>query len=735
MWGDLQAQVAAVFAADGPLAQQDPHYQVREGQQAMAAAVAQTLIEPQALVVEAGTGVGKTFAYLVPLLLSGQRALVSTASKTLQDQLYARDLPRLLDTLKLPLNLALLKGRASYLCLYRLEQARSGGGALGPEALAQLARVERWATATRTGDLAELPELDERSALISAVTSTRENCLGSKCPRFRECHVNQARKAALAADLVVINHHLFFADAAVRESGMAELLPTVQAVVFDEAHQLNEIGVQFLGEQLGSAQLLELCSDALAAGLQHARGWLDWTEAVGPLDLAARDLRLIVGVQRGIHTRLSWQDKAPQGIDEADWSATLAQVGHALADLRAALLKVREAAVDFERLIERVQAAQHSVQVFERPCPQQEVRWLETGHGLRLVQAPLDIAQTVREKWLGLAPAAAPIPASASASTPGEDGLESCAAPDAEVALPSAPGPGRARSWVFTSATLGDDAKLSWFTEPCGLETAQVLRVGSPFDYAKQAAIHVPRQLPSAKEAGHSRALAAWLAPRVRLLGGRTLVLTTTTQAMRVIAEALRSELGERDAPEVLMQGQWSKRRLMTRFRAGASTAQEPAEPCVLVATASFWEGFDVPGDALQWVVIDKLPFPPPSDPMVQARSRRIEAEGGRAFERYALAEAAVALKQGAGRLIRNETDRGLLTVADSRLLQMGYGARLRKSLPPMRWVLQSEAFDAELQALAERQTLSACAKPVASDSPQTPPGPVGAGDFAVQVG
>ena len=290
----LQDAVTEAFAPGGLLSHTQPHFQPRTGQTEMALAVARTIAQGGALVVEAGTGIGKTFAYLVPALLSGERVLVSTATKALQDQLFTRDLPVLVQGLGLPLRVALLKGRSSYLCLHRMEMARQSAVLSGPqatEASRTLAAVEQWAQGTRTGDLAEMPTLDERSPVIALVTSNRENCLGAQCPRVAQCHVNLARREALAADVVVINHHLFFADLGVRESGVAELLPSVRVVVFDEAHQLNEIGVQFLGRQLSTGQLLDCVRDLLATGLEKARGFVDWQGVAGALEDATRALR------------------------------------------------------------------------------------------------------------------------------------------------------------------------------------------------------------------------------------------------------------------------------------------------------------------------------------------------------------------------------------------------------------------------------------------------------------
>ncbi|MGJ7495855.1 ATP-dependent DNA helicase [Variovorax sp. RT4R15] len=662
----LEDEVREAFAQHGALSRAADQFRERAGQTEMALAVARTIDEGGQLVVEAGTGVGKTFSYLVPALLSGERVLLSTATKTLQDQLFGRDLPRLVEALGLPVRTALLKGRGSYLCLHRLELARHDAG---PERASArtLAKIEQWSKSTRTGDLAELPGLDERSPLIPLVTSTRENCLGAQCPQFRPCHVNAARREALGADVVVINHHLFFADLAVRESGMAELLPTVRVVVFDEAHQLNETGVQFLGVQLGTAQALDFARDLLAAGLQHARGLVDWTSAVAAVERAARELRLAVGKQWP-GAKLRWIEAAPEGVEARVWQQSMEALQQGFAQAADALDSVSEIAPDFVRLHERAtQLAQRAAR-FALACAPESVRWVDVGQQLRLIESPLDIAEAVQTRVL-----------------------------KADKAEPDAV----ERAWIFTSATLGDDPKLRWFTEPCGLGEAEVLRVASPFDYANQAALYVPRQFPKPNDPGHSGAVAQLAARGAALLGGRTLVLTTTLRALRTIGDAIRQQFGRAEAdgmPEVLVQGELPKRVLMDRFREGASAGRTG---CVLVASASFWEGFDAPGDALQLVVIDKLPFPPPNDPLVEARSRRLEGQGRSPFNDYFLPEAGVSLKQGAGRLIRRETDQGLLVICDTRLVAMGYGRRLLNALPPMRRLETEADFDTALAELS----------------------------------
>ncbi len=661
---NLESQVLEAFAPEGVLARAAEHFVPRGGQTDMALAVARAIEGAYPLVVEASTGVGKTFSYLVPALLSGERVLLSTATKALQDQLFGRDLPALVKALGVPVSTALLKGRGSYLCLHRMEMARHDANFPERSSLRALAKVEEWARGTDTGDLAELPGLDERSPVIPWVTSTRENCLGAQCPRFRACHVNHARREALAADVVVINHHLFFADLAVRESGVAELLPTVRIAIFDEAHQLNETGVQFLGKNLSTGQLLDFSRDMLGTGLQLARGLLDWQALAGATEHAARDLRLCVG-NAYPGSKLRWNEAAPEGLAPVEWAQALTAVSTALAGACEALNTVSDMAPDFVRLHERAAELEARARAFVLAPEPGGVRWLDVGTQLRLVESPLDIAQAIQARVFTDDKAAA-------------------------------------KTWVFTSATLGDDAQLSWFTQPCGLTGATVLQVGSPFDYARQAAFYIPRNFPKPGDPTHTAAVAASAADWARRLGGRTMVLTTTLRALRAIGEALQASFESSAEIEVLVQGAMPKRTLIERFRQADSHG---GRGCVLVASASFWEGIDVPGDALQLVIIDKLPFPPPNDPMVEARSRLLESEGKSAFNDYFLPEAAVALKQGAGRLIRRETDQGVLVVCDSRLASMGYGKRLLRALPPMQRLASEEELNERLDLLTRTCT------------------------------
>lgn len=663
----LHDQVAAAFAQDGWLSRAEPHFRPRAGQTEMAMAVAQTIEDGGVLVVEAGTGVGKTFSYLVPALLSGQRVLVSTATKALQDQLYLRDLPRLVQALGLPLRVARLKGRSSYVCLHRLGQVHQSKVPLDPQVLRAVARVQDWSRGTRSGDLAELPGLAENSTVAALVTSTKDNCVGSSCAHWEQCHVNTARAQALQADVCVVNHHLFFADMEVRDSGVAQLLPTAGVVVIDEAHQLNETGIQFAGWVLGTRQLQSYIKDVLADVTLHARGLADWMQLLGQLEQALNEWRAVgAGIAPG--SRLRWLGAAPEGVSDKAWRGGLHAVGQSLRALLLVLAKVAETAHALVALYERGARLLSQLASFAQPVPDDAVRWLEvTRHHLRLMESPLTIAHLMRAH---MQPQEADDPAS----------------------QPS-------KAWVFTSATLGDDEDLRWFTETCGLRQAQVLRVDSPFDYASQAVLYVPEDIPEpAQQVAHSAAVAQLAGDGAAALGGRTLVLTTTLKALGAIGQQLQQRFGLLEPMDVLVQGQGPKHVLMERFRAGTLHGRG----CILVASSTFWEGVDIPGDALQLVVIDKLPFPPPDDPLVEARSRQMEMLGRSPFADYMLPEACMALKQGAGRLIRRETDQGILVVADARLRTKAYGKRLVAALPPMQRIGSQEAWQQALQQLVQ---------------------------------
>lgn len=662
---DLRLAVGRAFEPGGPLSDAVEAFFPRAGQTQMALEVAATMADGGVLVVEAGTGIGKTFAYLIPALLSGERVLLSTATKALQDQLFKRDIPRLMAVLGVASRVALLKGRSSYLCLHRLGEARQSVSPTDSRTSLQLAQVESWAHSTRDGDMAELDQLDDRSPVIPMVTSTRENCLGAKCPQIQSCHVNQARRVAMGADLVVVNHHLFFADLNVRESGVAELLPSVRSVVFDEAHQLSEIGVQFLGRQFSTGQVVSLAADVLRVGQQHARGFAQWDVLASDLQQAAQDLRQLGGTRTG---RLAWRDGLPHGVAREPWLDVTQDMLNVLGAAHNALAFVADVAPELVTLKDRVNVQRESLALFLSDAEPGFVRWVDVGQQIRMVHSPMDIAQAMQSRVLGV------------------DGDETTG-----------------KSWIFTSATLGHDATLGLFLQSCGLESARVLQVQSPFDYLSNAAIYLPQDMPAPADPGHAEAVAQLVAQGASLLGGRTLVLTTTLRAMRSIGAVLRETLVGENYLQVLVQGEASKRELVERFCSADSHGQPG---CVLVASASFWEGIDVPGDALQLLVIDKLPFAPPDDPLQEAKASQLQSMGKNAFKELHLPQAAVALKQGAGRLIRRETDRGVLVVCDVRLQQKSYGKKLLGALPAMRRLESADQWLEALEALTTSSTM-----------------------------
>lgn len=654
---DWVEDVELAFSSSGALGAANLRFQPRVAQTDMALAVARAIREKRPLVVEAGTGVGKTYAYLVPVLLSGARALISTATKSLQDQLFLRDIPQLSQALQWPVRVALLKGRSSYLCSHRLRHARTALGVGDFRAHQALTRIEVWAQATPSGDFAEIEGLEERSPVMGLVSSTRDNCLGGECPEFKSCHVARARRDALAADIVVVNHHLFFADMAIRESGMAELLPTVDVVVLDEAHQLVSAGLQFLGTHLGTATLGDMARDLKVVAPMHAQGLAPWALLAAALDRSARLLIQACAISTHHHaTRLRWDELSVRPT----FHAAMAEVVGACDAAAEALTAVKAAAPELARLLERVLETKQRANALQGDVPAGKVRWAEqTRHHVRVLESPLDLRAAMQSTWA-------------------QEG----------------------KAWIFASATLGDDEHLSWFTRPMGLDQVKTCQFPSPFDYPHVARLYIPRHFPEAGSRDHPFAVAA-LAQRLAMpLQGRTFVLTTTLRALEVIASALRQGLtSEHSSLQVLVQGASPKRQLLQQFLAQPTS--------ILVGSHSFWEGIDVPGDALQCVLIDKLPFPPPNDAIVEARVQALKTQGRDAFGEVFLAETAIALKQGAGRLIRSESDRGLLVVCDSRLLTMRYGARLRRAMPPAPVLLTESDTLAYLGGLAERGRVS----------------------------
>ena len=691
---DLAAAARAALAPGGALARAMPDFRPREGQQGLAASVANALEARSTLVAEAGTGTGKTYAYLVPLLLAGGKAMVSTGTRHLQDQLHGRDLPAVRAALGVDLRTALLKGRSNYVCHHHLARHLADGRFPDPGTPGRLRRIHRFAATSDTGDRAECTELAEDDPAWAYATSTRENCLGQDCPELSRCFVFRARREALAADLVVVNHHLFCADLALREDTVAELLPNADVVVFDEAHQLPDVATEFFGESASTRQVLELAQDLVRAGLVWAPDGADWRALCDRLERAGRELRLAFEGPEGASARTA--RGAGRGAPPRRWSAELLR---ALPELDDAIDAVLADLVSVSAIV--------ALNAGRSPdLDRCGLRANELGERLQRWSAAL-LAQG------GSASGGMASGPQARASEDGFVGDPDAPAPGAEVG-PDAGEPavvwaetggphatlrrtplsvaaafgrhrsGSPRAWVFVSATLSVGGGFGHFVDALGLHDARCERWESPFDFARQAALWIPRGLGDASAPGFARRVAEATWPLVVANGGRAFFLCTTLRAMREIAE----RLAELDAIAGvgltrLMQGDAPRGVLLERFRS------EPR--AVLVGSASFWEGVDVAGDALSLVVIDKLPFAPPDDPVVKARGDSLRRAGRDPFSHEQLPAAALALKQGAGRLIRSERDRGVLVVCDERLLTRGYGRRLIASLPPFSRVERRE--------------------------------------------
>ncbi|GGC04386.1 helicase [Oxalicibacterium flavum] len=633
---DHDAEIDRLFGTGSPLGQAVGGFRPRHAQTQMAKAIARAIGNRETLIAEAGTGTGKTFAYLVPALLWGGKVIVSTGTKNLQDQLFQRDIPSVRRALSAPVSVALLKGRANYLCHFHLERTQQNGRLTAREDVGYLREISRFMKTTSTGDKAELSLVPETASVWNLVTSTRDTCMGAECQYYQDCFVMKARKEAQQADVVVVNHHLFFADVALKDTGVAELLPAANTVIFDEAHQLPETATLFFGETVSTSQVLELCRDVLAEGLAHARDGADWPATVTVVEKAARDLRLTFPQDV---VRLAVAQIAPS----SPFFPALDVLKEKLDGMIAVLERQAERADTIEQCRVRALELAARLEAWNKPAGdviigQESVLWVEAfSSSLQLHRTPLSIAPIFNKQREGMP-----------------------------------------RSWIFTSATLAVKNDFTHYSAQMGLWDEPAQTWPSPFDYGNQGILYVPDKLPQPNSFEYTDAVIDAALPVIQAAGGRTFFLCTTLRAVNRVAERLREEFERNKLPFPLMvQGEAGRTELLDRFRAAGNG--------VLVGSQSFWEGIDVRGEALSLVIIDKLPFSPPDDPVLAARIEALEKKGMNGFMHHQLPAAIINLKQGAGRLIRDETDRGVLMICDPRLISKPYGRRIWQSLPPFK--------------------------------------------------
>ncbi|MGH8454978.1 MAG: ATP-dependent DNA helicase [Nevskiales bacterium] len=620
----MRPDYTRLFGPDGPIAGQLDGFQPRAGQATMAASVAATIEDQGRLIVEAGTGTGKTLAYLVPALLSGRKILVSTGTKALQEQLFSKDLPVARAVTELPVRVALLKGRANYLCLHRLDLALQQGRPRPPAQQVQLRLIREWSIRTQSGDLAEVGDIADGSPVWPLVSSTADNCLGSDCPRFGECHPLKARRQAQEADVVVVNHHLFFADLAVKQGGFGELLPRADAIILDEAHQVPETASLFFSNSLSARQIDELLRDVRAEYEATAGDTPELESRLRDLHTATQRLDLALAT---VGARVAW----PVALESTAVREGSERLRAALVDLEALLEALASRSQGLNSCHERCQSLIESFDLLGEDS-QGLVRWIEKfTHGFTLNTTPLDIATRFRE-LTAQHPAA----------------------------------------WVFTSATLAVKRSFDHFSTRLGLEDPQTMVLDSPFDYRRNALLYLPRSLPDPNSADYTQSVVQAALPVIQASHGGAFLLCTSHRALQVAAATLRPLL----KLPLLVQGEHGRGELLTRFRAAGNA--------VLIGTSSFWEGVDVRGAALRLVIIDKLPFSSPNDPVLQARLEALREQGADPFRGHQLPQAVITLKQGAGRLIRDATDRGVLMLCDPRLTSRPYGKTFIASLPPM---------------------------------------------------
>lgn len=619
------SQVEHAFSESGLLAKLLQGYSPRQPQIDMALEVELAIEQQSSLMVEAGTGTGKTFAYLIPSLLSKKRVIVSTGTKNLQEQLFHKDLPLLLKGIKDNIQVALLKGRANYLCNQRLELYQETRGQLDAASLADFVNVRTWASGTVTGDIGELVNVAEDSTVFPFITSTVDNCLAKDCPHIDDCYLIKARQKAIDADVVVVNHHLFFADMALKDTGFGELIPKTEVVIFDEAHQLPDIASEYFGEAFSTKQIIDLCSDLTQQYKTELTDVKQLAKAVEKLEKNAHEFRLLFpyDAERG-----NWREKHQTRHFANSFTSLKSNLDFIYQVIKLCLGRNEQ----IDNCFERVAILLNKYDIMANTDAFGLSFWYETtARHVVLHQTPLSVADKF-SNYVNHSNA----------------------------------------GWIFTSATLAVGDNFEHFSQQLGIQKSRSLTLDSPFDYQQQSKLLIPRYLPAPNHVNRAKVLTDIAMPLIEASNGASFLLFTSYRMMNMVAEILADQI---ERP-LLIQGTMAKRKLLDEFM-----TQPDA---VLLATASFWEGVDVRGDKLTCVIIDKLPFASPDDPLLQAKSEDVKRQGGDPFGQIQLPQAVIALKQGVGRLIRDTSDKGVLTICDDRLVNRPYGQVFLKSLPPM---------------------------------------------------
>lgn len=618
-------ELDSFFSSEGSISKVISGYLPRESQLEMAKAIEAAIKAKENLIAEAGTGTGKTFAYLVPAIFSRKKVIISTGTKNLQDQLFNKDLPLVRKAINTPFKSALLKGRANYLCTYRLENALNTSFGFGKEDAASLAHIKTWSKRTKNGDISEVSDVEEGDPVWAQATSTADNCLGQDCTDYADCFLVKARKRAQESDIIVVNHYLLCADWSLRETGFGELLPDAEVVIIDEAHQLSDIASNFLGVSLSARQLNELAADTLIEYFKDAKDMPDLRTACEDLQFEVKDLRLAFGMEM---RRGDWKDIE----DNPKIASALTSVHEQLKRLSEQLELASVRTKGLETCFDRVEEKESQLDSMINNKSGKWIRWYETHHqSVTLSQTPLDIAA------------------------------------EFNVFMQQ-----HKASWIFTSATLSVAKKFDHFSKGLGLSDTQSNSWDSPFDFASQSLFYHPKGLPKPTESDSTEKIVEFALPVLEASKGRAFFLFTSHRALKIAAEILADKI---DYP-LLIQGTRAKSVLLEQFKEKGNA--------ILLATASFWEGVDVRGDALSCVIIDKLPFASPGDPVLKARLDSMQKQGRNPFFEHQLPTAVIALRQGVGRLIRDVNDKGVLMVCDPRLLKRAYGQQFLDSIPAM---------------------------------------------------